>query len=778
MGKGAAFKRAYEADQRGQRVDVPVGTMDMPEQLPGSAMPPASIIQQAQPTQQTQQQTSGKGAAFKRQYEAEQKAKQAELDTSKESIIQNDPLTLTNGPVDTRTSEPPKKPFADYEGAGFGTEFKAGFVDDPDAKIAIYAKARFPEMDEEERRARYGIKDGEIVFIDDDGSLKREMPDNFTAKAKRSLAGVAASSPAIAGGGIGTMVAGPLGAAAGAAIGEAGRKAIGGLALGDNQDVLDYAGDMAVEGAMAGVGDIIGRAIAGTVNAKRFAKGGGLKYGMKKEIRRGYISPADQTKAEMIQQLADDAGIKLAPHQLYDKQSMTDTWRYLRKDPRTSDLIQEFEKAQADQTERAIYDKFGSMIGPDDTPNRIGTDLKESAEKAIQTEIDKRGTTTNPLYRNAFRNVDQSKLDLSPVISDIDNAITKFGDDAPTQKVLNRLKKRLTVDSTLPDGTKTRVPDTNLERINNTKMEIDDLISGASKEAGEISPSSKNVLNGYLNKIKTNLLKIADEASPDYAVARAKFAEMSEPIDNLRKGIIGELSNLQKDSTISKATNKLFNPTTMPDARLMKYAKAKLDAQDPTIFKRAVGGYIRDSWSLMKESEQGNILNAAGKMRKKLFGSPAQRDLLKAALDPAEYKNLEDLMEVFRRVSIGKSGASDTASFQEVRKNLDAQMASIALRTAEKAKNPVNNIIGGVLEYWNEIFRNKYSKDLFEALTQPDVTAQIRRMKLLEPGTKKMIRALSTVTTLIATDMGVSAFETRTRKDETPELLKDQSQSQ
>lgn len=48
---------------------------------------------------------------------------------------------------------------------GAGTHFRAGFVDDPIAKIRIYSEARFPKLKERERLKRYGIApNGEIVY--------------------------------------------------------------------------------------------------------------------------------------------------------------------------------------------------------------------------------------------------------------------------------------------------------------------------------------------------------------------------------------------------------------------------------------------------------------------------------------------------------------------------------------------------------------------------------------------------------------------------------------
>jgi len=714
----------------------------------------------------------GKYADFKRSVEQED-APPAEYIVDPQDVLQNDPIeTGTGGSViDTRTSRPPNTGIQGYEGAGIGAEFKAGFVDNPEAKIKIYAAARFPDMPEKDRLARYGIRDGEIVFVDTDGRLRLETPDDFTGKAKRFLGETGAAAPEVIGGAVGTAMGGPLGAAVGSAGGEAIRKTIGTQLLGDEQSGLDWTGDIAGAGALGFASDLAGRAVTNRINASKMKTGGALRFGVGKDVTRGYLSPAKQAEAEQIRNLADQAGIKLAPHQLYDKESMTNIWKYLRKHPRTSDAVKQFEDAQADQVEAAMEKRIQSMIRPDDTPYKIGTDLKEAAGKTITDAEASRTAATSDLYRQAFDLHDPNTLDISPVIKDLDEAIAAFPESKTSsgRATIEKVKSLLLKSAKDEDGNVIKVPENDLKRLHNAKLEIDDMLDGTSYEATKIPPSSKKVINRILGRSKDKLLSIIDNANPVYAEARAKYAELSPPIERLKKNIIGELAGLQKEGTISKAAAKVASSGNIPDATLVSYAKSKIS--DPGVIDRAVGGYIRDTYESLKagQASGGEIVNVAGKMHQKLFGSQKQRSILKAALKPDQFNALEDLMTVFKRVSIGKGNESMSIPFAAIDQELNGTAGSKLAKIGSAATQPMTFLRNSVFDRWNDIVMSGNQDKIFQALTSKDVTAIIRRMKPLTDDKKKLYRGLSAALTLIAADVGLNEFDRARVQDVEPQ---------
>ena len=140
----AARKQAEEADARGERVDItvqpprsPESGMEMPDELPVMPLPGQPIPAKPQGGQSPS--GSGKYAHIKREIEAKAKAKPASLDTSPETLLKTKALEQNPDPgvVDPITGKQPERAFPDYAGASFGSEIKAGFVDEPNVKMRI-----------------------------------------------------------------------------------------------------------------------------------------------------------------------------------------------------------------------------------------------------------------------------------------------------------------------------------------------------------------------------------------------------------------------------------------------------------------------------------------------------------------------------------------------------------------------------------------------------------------------------------------------------------------
>jgi hypothetical protein len=257
-------------------------------------------------------------------------------------------------------------------------------------------------------------------------------------------------------------------------------------------------------------------------------------------------------------------------------------------------------------------------------------------------------------------------------------------------------------------------------------------------------------------------------------VARDTFADMSKPIDNLKKSIIGNLADLQNDKTISDATLKLFDPRSMDKHRMAQAAKL-LNAKDPTLMRRAVGGFINDTFEGLRKAQGGDVINAAGKMNKAIFGSKKQEEMIKAALDPSDFDKLKDLFTILEVSAKGQGSESMTMPFAEMQRTLEGS-----------TKGPINAVVRGgltlgksirdsALNKWNDIIMQGNQQNLFVALTDPEVLGVMRRMKPLKPESKRYIKMFSVLTTLVASDLGLNAFERASMRDEQPQQQKGQN---
>jgi len=644
------------------------------------------------------------------------------------------PFPGGTGPISTITGKPETiyVPGED-PGANMATLAKVGYVDDPKKKIEIFAKARGIPISE------YRTFNGEIIFRNSQGRWQKEVGEMPISALKKGVVQTL-TNPAIIGGVVGA-VGGPKTALLGAMGGEGIRKAVGAAAFGEEQTTAGNILDMATEGVLAGAGEIGGKGIRAIMGRFKMGPRKVIKYAGH-EIIEGALKPQDHAKAEVVRAIARSHGIDLAPHQLYDKEGMTNIWMYLRKHPVTSDKIRAFEDQLANQSDEAIQKFIRDMGGFEETPFIVGEKLQKMASKSIESAKTIRRNLASPLYQKAFKA--EATVDIKPVIEYIDVELATAKGEVRNQllKAKNILEK-----PDLPKGTKPELSwDTSLQGLHGSKVEFDRIIKNAQKD------SLGNTIKRHYQKIQNTLLEQMDAASPDYAAARQRFAELSEPVDALKQSVLGELDRLMKEGAIAKAPGKLLDLTNMPDAELLKKAKATIEPQDPEAWRNMVGSYIRDVYEGLRVTEEGKVVNAVGKLHKKLFGSQKQREIMQAAMSPDEYKNLESLMTVFQRAAIGTRSQSMTQPFRMIEEQFGKIPGSKAYRFG---MFPRQATVESLFGKWNDVLVSGRQRELLKALTSKDAVEQIKKLKPLTPGSKKLIDGLSVYTTMISTKIGL-----------------------
>lgn len=294
-------------------------------------------------------------------------------------------------------------------------------------------------------------------------------------------------------------------------------------------------------------------------------------------------------------------------------------------------------------------------------------------------------------------------------------------------------------------------PEKDLRKIQKALFEINDIIEGTAHEAATISPSSKNVLTRDLMSIKAQLLEQIGEVSPDFLEANARFAELSDPIDALKRSVVGELSRLSKDKTTAEATAKLFDATSIKDPELLWRARASIEPQDPGLWRKMIGSYISDVYERLVISE-GEPISAFGKFERTLFGSPRQREIMKAAMGPKLFDQFSGLMSVLKRSTVGTRGQSMTAQFLAMEKELSPIKGTAPYRWASQTRAElVNSLMGR----WNDIVVAGRQTELLNAMLSEDAVAKLSSLRRLSPGSRKLIDGLSAYTALISTKIGI-----------------------
>lgn len=636
------------------------------------------------------------------------------------------PVPGGSPPVSTITGKPEKEYIPqDEPGAKFTTMAKAGFVDDPVTKIKIYAEDRGISIAEIPKR--YRINKGKIEFKTDSGKWQREVSE---VPLSRVVQGVAqtASHPSTILGTAGAIVGNAPLAVVASMVGETIRKGVGKFVYDEPQTMWGNLIDITLEGALALGGEMIGKVISGSINKYLGRKAKALKYAGR-EIRQGVLSPQDHAKAVYIKSLADQHNITLAPHQLYDKEGMTNIWKYLRKHPLTANAVQGFEKNLENQADEAIDGFIRKMGGYEKTPDVLGKKLKDLSGKTIQLVEDARMSAASPHYDAAFNRVPFEQVDISDAMTEVDRLIGETVKGDPSHTALKRIKNMLTNSHG------------NLRRLDRVKRSgIDNVLN---------KTATSRTLSRELKLVKDKLTKAMDEQVPEYAKAREAYSKLSKPIDRLKESIIGTLSELKGDEAISQAHQKLFKTGKKISPVFFRQAREIIVKQDPELWRESIGAYIRDVYQDLVVTEEGKVINAVGKLNKRLFGSKRQQNLMAEAFggkNNPEFNTFKSLMEVFQRAAIGVSRESMTAPFQQIGKELGDIPGSKIYRAAMFPKQQAVEMAFG---WWNDALVRGRQKELLEALTAPNVQSKLAQLKQLSPKGRKFWEAFSVMAALV-----------------------------
>ena len=306
-------------------------------------------------------------------------------------------------------------------GASFLTQLKTGLVDDPQTQMKIYAATRFPDLSEEERLKRYGIHEGEIVYLGDDDKVYRETPDTYWEKAKRFTAQEGAHLPSYLLGVLGFSAGGIGGAAIGAGAGEMIRKEIAGRVYEEPQTPAELGKSVTLEAALGAGGEIAGRVAGRAIGRIGRKRGGRLAVEAGRDLTK-----IDLGKVEVIRKRAKRYGIDLLPPQTTESQELINKFTLLGDLERSADFIREAKKLQVRQIDDAVY-HFLDEIAPAVSPYKAGKQAVEAARAGIRRPVNIRRAKAAPIYKKAFQ--EAPDVNIESVITHIDEKLkTAKGD--------------------------------------------------------------------------------------------------------------------------------------------------------------------------------------------------------------------------------------------------------------------------------------------------------------------------------------------------------------
>jgi hypothetical protein len=598
--------------------------------------------------------------------------------------------------------------------ADFGTLTKASMVEDPQTKLRIFSKARFPKLDEKEALSRYGVVDGDVLYVDDDGKIRSETANGI----KNFAAGTVANLPAIAGGIAGSVAGAPGGppgviglGALGAAGGKGYGKVVANLAFDEPQTVSGNLKDMGTEAIFEAGGNLVGVA---------FAKA--LTRGAARDIGR-----FDAAKIAAITAKAQAQGIDLNVAQSTDLPSLKAKYDVLASMPTSRDILAEDAVKQSKQAYDAT-ERFLAKISPVDGLDEAGAQARQGAKKVIAELTKERAAAASPLYKKAFEEFQGIPPEFKQAVDELSSR--------PSMQQASRLAARIAKD----EGRILENPQNSLIGMHYTKLALDKMIGDDAK--GGFSKTSRGALIG----LKKELVEMMDHFSPTYKQARETFTHFTPNIQSVEDGIISRVAGLG-DEQAFKAAQMMFGGNTSPvavDRAKRLFDKAGLKGDWDAMLR----AHLQDTFEMAGREFKttGGAIQQASNWRIAMAGNPRQYRVLEKAMDPVQWRAFNDLSDVFEAMgrTAGAGAGSQTMTRQEGGRLLRNDAGSGIVGQAANLLSPQN--FGTRASAWlSEVRLGNHAEKLAEIMTSPDGIKKLRDLRKLSPNDQRFIAGASSL---------------------------------
>lgn len=681
----------------------------------------------------------------------------------------------------------PKRENIAIEGpAPFEAHAVAAASGDPKQKIRAFAKHRFPTLSTDEAEKRYYMKDGEIWYIDNDGYERKEdtetgleraieQIDPTEIKGKQFLAtGLLEAPPAIVGTGVGYATASPtLGALAAGATRSVESLVANVLADRDPQykEAMIAGGTEAAAGV---VGDFIAKKGIQAFDGLRNAIATGDTKMIQKIVGEdipGLKLPESQAAIKEIARVAEENDIPLDMAQLLQSQEAAALQKsILQSGGAGAEILKQQGKETAESTYGALTRQIEGIAPDMKSRYAVGKEVAETAEAARESLVSARKEASGELYKEAFK--EQKPVEVLPVVNSIDKAIKNdLARGGQTSKQLGRIRNMLVQDApenhpavveidrlvkNIDGPTKTKsdlldvrkrltegagILEDRLKKLDSAKKEISGILQN------EKLPPEQNVfLTDTIDKLDAQM----DAENPIYKAAKAKFSEMSDPINAFDKTILDVVRRLDGDNVINAPKRILSG--SYSDVSTIREAKKLIQEKSPKVWDSVVRSFMEQELDTISDTISGR--GVAEAYRKKVW-RPQMKKRLKAALNEEQFKRIDDFMGLVKSLSISVDSNSDTALKQmatERRKRMAGGKTGAALRKAGKITDLLKGNLKEIAEEIETIRDPEFSRKLALAFTSKnkDVIRAINRQKKINPRTEKYLRSFAQLVGIVS----------------------------
>lgn len=588
-------------------------------------------------------------------------------------------------------------------GAGFAANLKGNIPEDEETRIALIAKARFPNDPDATRG--FGRINGRLVFVNERGQYE------YADSGFRSKAGAILSSvPEVVGSVVGSLAT--LNPFSGSVIGGVGgrgvKRILSALLFDEPQTTSGNLASMAEEG------------VVGTF-AGALGKTGALAYN-RAAVRNAERFDMPQAVA-LRERIKRSTGIELDLAQAGNIRQLRDLKKWAAKFPSESqEIIEGFDSKQAAQVARAVEERVLSALARETDPSRLANSGINAARAAIELAKMQRSVETRLAYKQA-----------DAVILD-GHVVREFLEDPFFSQELRKVLGNKLYQSEFKDiGMAENVRDRSIKAWDLVLRNIRDMES----EAIRSGANNKARLAGQRAKRLEDRLAEVDQ---DYAAARQLWAEKSaEYVEPLENGVVGVLAKIEGPKAAQHVARVMNDILASPQAT--QAAKLILQRQGAQAWRDLVKASLSRQFDrAAKETQSGDVVNLAGKFRQAVIGTPQRKAAMEKALGGEGVTAFNDVMEALQRIATEarNRGGSDTAFNQEIT-NLQRGGALTSLTRFVTA--PAKTIRDALDE---KVLQNN-SVAIAEALADPAKLGRLKELRKLKPSTERAVAILSVV---------------------------------
>lgn len=608
-----------------------------------------------------------------------------------------------------RTSEPPIQL---ARKANFGATFKADMVEDFETKRRLIADSLFP--DDPNGPQRIGLIDDKPVYVDEKGQLRL-----VSSRLVRFGASAVANAPETVGAIAGSFAASPIAGSAAGAAGMRGLKRTAANFLFDEPQTPEgNALDMATEGIATGATGLIGKGIS------KFADRGRIV-----DFTPDNVRSAEQARAY----IKKATGIDLDLAQASGNRKLIALRAYAARYPgKSAELIQAADEIAQGQLENAT-NRVLSLVARSTPAEVAGTTGINAAGMAIRVVREKAYHDVRPLYEAAYASAPQIKDPRLLSMLKLPHFDRAF---AAGQRVA-QLEGNALEKGERPD----------LRAMDYAKRALDDVIEqlqarGQRQEAAALI-ERKNEFTGILDRISND----------QYRQARKRYQTLMETeIEPLEQGAVGVLSRITNPKAASAAARIFSDPNI--SASEIRATRATIEAQNPQAWNGLVRQWIASRWNRsLRETQTGEALNPAGKLRQALIGTPAEKDKMAVMLPPPARQAFDDLMTAAQSLASTPIAGSNTMRDTEIKEQLKGSAAT-AFKWLTSPRQSVKDAA-------EQRALEQGTVAIAEAILDPAKRAQLRQVVKMAPSTRKAI--------MVATLLGGKI--TRVAADSDPDVV-------